>query len=169
MAHVLVFWPPLATREQTIPLAVDKFYEITVLKTIKKKKIMEITGKVVKILDTLSGVSARNGEPWVKNTFVIETQGQYPKKIAFTVMGEQRFAEMAIAVGGTYNVSFDVESREWQGKWFTDVSAWRALRVDGQQAAQQTVAVQSPVPNAQPAPTHTQDGGQQEKADDLPF
>lgn len=131
---------------------------------------MEITGKVVKILDALSGVSARTGEPWVKHAFVIETQGQYPKKIAFTVMGDERFKEMAIAVGGTYNVSFDVESREWQGKWFSDVSAWRAMRVDGQQAVQQPVAAQSPVPNAQPAPSQqqTQDGGQG-AADDLPF
>lgn len=162
MAHVLVFWPPLATREQTIPLAVDKFYEITVLKTIKKKKIMEITGKVVKILDTLSGVSTRTGEPWVKHAFVIETQGQYSKKIAFTVMGDERFKEMNIAVGESYSVSFDVESREWNGKWFTDLTAWRAMCV-GQQAVAQPRNTVVDVPQA-PAPQTAEP-----KADDLPF
>lgn len=117
---------------------------------------MEITGKVIQILPE-QRFNGRNGEV-VKNTFVIETQGQYPKKIAFSVLGEDRFKQMALAVGNTYNVSFDIESREWSGKWFTDVSAWRALCVDGQQQAQ------SPVPNAQPAPT------QEEKPkDDLPF
>ena len=121
---------------------------------------MEITGKVIQILPE-QRFNGRNGEV-VKNTFVIETQGQYPKKIAFSVLGQDKFNQMGLVVGGTYNVSFDVESREWQGKWFSDVSAWRAIRTDGQQAAQ-TAA--SPVPNAQPA----QDAQGGEKADDLPF
>lgn len=122
---------------------------------------MEITGKVISILEPQRFTSKKDGSEIVKNFFVIETQGQYPKKIAFSVLGEDRFKQMALAVGNTYNVSFDIESREWSGKWFTDVSAWRALCVDGQQQAQQT---QSPVPNAQPAPE------QEEKPkDDLPF
>lgn len=123
---------------------------------------MEITGKVVQILPE-QRFNGRNGEV-VKNTFVVETQGQYPKKIAFSVLGEDRFKTMALAVGNTYNVSFDIESREWSGKWFTDVSAWRALCVDGQQQGGQAQQAQSPVPNAQPAPE------QEEKPkDDLPF
>jgi len=117
---------------------------------------MEITGKLIKILDAQRFVSKRDGSEIVKTGFVIETQGQYPKKVAFTVMGEEKFRGMALCVGNTYNVSFDLESREWQGKWFTDINAWRALCIDGQQ--------QSPVPNAQPAPTQ-----ESEKKDDLPF
>jgi hypothetical protein len=120
---------------------------------------MEITGKVIQILPE-QRFNGRNGEV-VKNTFVIETQGQYPKKIAFSVLGEERFKTMALAVGNTYNVSFDIESREWSGKWFTDVSAWRALCVDGQQQAQ---PAQSPVQNAQPAPER-----EERPKDDLPF
>ena len=120
---------------------------------------MEITGKIIRILEPLSGVSAKSGDKWVKNTFVLETQGQYPKKLAFGVMGEDKFAQMQITVGGTYSVSFDVESREWQGKWFTECMAWKAVRLDGQQQqGQQT--------SAQPAPQPQQGGGD---TGDLPF
>ena len=126
---------------------------------------MEISGKVVAILEPQSFVSQKNGNTYVTNVFIIETQGQYPKKVAFKVMGEDKFKQMQIVVGGFYNVSFDVESREWQGKWFTECQAWRAVRMDGQQQAQQ-----SAVPNAKPseqAVTQQQNGSQ--GSDDLPF
>lgn len=110
---------------------------------------MEISGKIVKVLDTQRFVSQRNGNEYVKNVFVVETQGNYPKRVAFSVMGEDKFMQMGIVVGGTYNVSFDVESREWQGKWFTECSAWRAQRIDNnaqvvQQPVQQSTTVQQP-------------------------
>lgn len=131
---------------------------------------MEITGKVIKILDTQSFVSQRTGETYVKNQFVIETGGQYPKKVAFTVMGEDKFKAMNIIVGGTYNVSFDVESREWKEKWFTECSAWKAVSMDGQQApAQQPTTTQTAAPQQaapSPQPQQQADGG---GADDLPF
>ena len=120
---------------------------------------MEINVKIIKILAPQTFTSSRDGSSVVKNTFVGETAGQYPKKIAFSVIGEDKFKQMNVIVGNTYNVSFDIESREWNGKWFTEASAWRALCVDGQQAA-------SPVPNAQPAPAPAQVA---EKKDDLPF
>lgn len=125
---------------------------------------MEITGKVISILEPQKFTSKKDGSEIVKHFFVIETQGQYPKKIAFSVLGQDKFNQMGLVVGGTYNVSFDVESREWQGKWFSDVSAWRAIRTDGQQAAQPAA---SPVPNAQPAPAQDAQGG--DNGDDLPF
>jgi len=143
---------------------------------------MEITGKVLSILEPQRFTSKKDGSEIVKNFFVLETQGQYPKKIAFSVLGEDKFKQMGLVVGGVYNVSFDVESREWQGKWFSDVSAWRAIRTDGQQPQANTVANTangnttttqagangvSPFPTAQPAAEQPQGG---EKADDdLPF
>ena len=127
---------------------------------------MEITGKVVSVLEPQSFTSKKDGSVVVKHFFVIETQGQYPKKVAFSVIGDEKFRQMNIVVGGTYNVSFDVESREWQGKWFSDVSAWRALRMDGAQA-QQGQQAQSPTPSAQPAPQPSQQ--QEQPKDDLPF
>lgn len=109
---------------------------------------MEITIKVTKILEPLSGVSSRNGETWVKNSFVGETQGQYPKTLCFTVMGQERWDKMGIKVGGNFCVSFDPESREWNGKYFTDLSAWKAVNLDADQSAQ----TQQPAPAAAPAP-----------------
>lgn len=126
---------------------------------------MEIQGKVVAVLNPQSYTSQKNGNTYVTNQFVIETQGQYPKKVAFKVVGEDKFAQMQIAVGGFYNVSFDVESREWQGKWFTECQAWRAVRMDGQQAA-----APAPTPAQNPLPENNggaQGGGKQ--GDDLPF
>ena len=131
---------------------------------------MEITCKIIKVLEPSRFQSKKDGSEIVKNTFVGETQGQYPKTIAFSVMGEDRFKQMNIAVGGQYNVSFDVESREWNDKWFTECSAWRAVRVDGAQVQAQTQApAQKPQP-APPSPFPTGDAnGQQGNADDLPF
>lgn len=130
---------------------------------------MEIQGKVVKILDAQKFVSQKNGNEYVKNTFVLQTNGQYPKKIAFSVMGEDKFKQMNIVVGGNYNVSFDVESREWQGKWFTECQAWRTQRVDGtqeqtQQAATQTQQQPAPAPAQNPLPENNGGDG-----DGLPF
>ena len=129
---------------------------------------MEIQGKVIAILESQRFVSSKNGNEYVTTVFVIETQGQYPKKVAMKVMGEDKFKQMGIVIGGTYNVSFDVESREWQGKWFTECQAWRTQRVDGvQQAATQTT--QKKAPAQTPLPENNGGGGGGEQKDDLPF
>ena len=108
---------------------------------------MEIQGKVIVILEPQRFVSQKNGNEYVTTVFVIETPGQYPKKVAMKVMGEDKFKQMGIVMGGTYNVSFDVESREWKGKWFTECQAWRTQRVDGQHVS--TNASPSPAPQSQ--------------------
>ena len=134
---------------------------------------MEIQIKVIKILPASRFTSQKNGNEYVKNTFVGETAGQYPKTIAFGVMGEDKFNQMNIVVGGTYSVSFDVESREWQGKYFTECQAWRAVRMDGGIPVPQTQggttgnAPSAPAPTSAPA---TQSAQQSTGAnDDLPF
>lgn len=95
---------------------------------------MELTGKCIKILPPTRFTSKRSGEEYVKNYFVVETGGQYSRTVQVTVMGADRFNEMHIAVGKTYSIFFDVESREWKDKWFTDILAYRAVCVDGQSA-----------------------------------
>ena len=120
---------------------------------------LEITGKVMNVLPTQSG-NGKNGE-WVKNFFVIQTQGEYPKNVCFSVMGKEKWEKMNIQVGMTYNVSFDVESREWNGKWFNDVQAWKVVSISGGQ--QQPRQAQAPAPTPQPAPAG------QDNADQLPF
>ena len=133
---------------------------------------MEIQITILKILETQKFVSKKDGSEIVKNVFIGTTQGQYPKKIAFTVMGEDKFNGMGIVVDGTYTVSFDVESREWQGKWFTEASAWKAVRIDGAQGQQQapqanTSQAQAPASPVKENTSGSQGGGEQN--DNLPF
>jgi hypothetical protein len=130
---------------------------------------MELTGKVIAILEPQSFTSKKDGNVYITTVFVIETQGQYPKKVAFKVMGEDRFKGMQIVVGHNYNVSFDVESREWQGKWFTECSAWKAICIDGQNANTQQAQTASPAPAAPAAPAPSGGDGEGEQKDDLPF
>lgn len=129
---------------------------------------MEISVRIIQLLEPQSFVSKRDGSTIFKYTFIGETAGQYPKKVAFTVMGEDKFNGMSIAVGNSYSVSFDIESREWNGKWFTEISAWKAIKTDGVAVSTSSNDTQSPIPNTQPAPANDNtDGG--EKSDDLPF
>ena len=86
---------------------------------------MEIAGKVIECLPLKSGQSA-NGE-WRKQEYVLETDGQYPKKVCFMVWGE-KVEQFAIQKGERVEVSIDLESREYNGRWYTDVKAWKVSR-----------------------------------------
>lgn len=98
---------------------------------------MEIQGKVIAVLPERSGVSAR-GE-WKSQTYVIETQEQYPKKMAFDVFGADRLTQFNIQSGEVINVSFDIDAHEYQGRYFNQIRAWNVTKVS-QQAAQQAMA-----------------------------
>ena len=95
---------------------------------------MEIQGKIIVVLPERSGVSAR-GE-WKSQTYVIETQEQYPKKMAFDVFGADRIANFGIQLGEVINVSFDIDAHEYQGRYFNQIRAWNVVR-QGQQATAQ--------------------------------
>ena len=95
---------------------------------------MEIQGKVIAVLPERSGVSAR-GE-WKSQTYVIETQEQYPKKMAFDVFGADRIASFGIQLGEVINVSFDIDAHEYQGRYFNQIRAWNVTKVSQQTAAQ---------------------------------
>ena len=86
----------------------------------------EITGKIIAVLPTKSGTSAR-GTQWSSQTAVIETHEQYPKRVAFDVLGD-RIAEFNLQVGEEVTVSFDINAREFNGKWFNSVNAWNIVR-----------------------------------------
>lgn len=95
---------------------------------------MEIQGKVIAVLPERSGVSAR-GE-WKSQTYVIETQEQYPKKMAFDVFGADRIANFGIHSGEVINVSFDIDAHEYQGRYFNQIRAWNVTKVSQQATAQ---------------------------------
>ena len=94
---------------------------------------MDFEGKVLEILPPVSGQSARG--MWERQTVVFEQANkQYGKEIAVTFMNKgQEFA--ALRVGESYTVSFDIESRNYQGRWYTDVRAWRVQPLQPQAAA----------------------------------
>ena len=138
---------------------------------------MEIQGKVIAVLPERSGVSAR-GE-WKSQTYVIETQEQYPKKMAFDVFGADRLAQFNIKSGEVINVSFDIDAHEYQGRYFNQIRAWNVTKVS-QQAAQQAMAssanaagVANPTNQQNLFPPEQQSAQQQAQqrgnSDDLPF
>ena len=86
---------------------------------------MEITGKIIEILPEKSGQSA-NGE-WRKQEYVLETETSYPKKICFVVWGD-KIEQFNLKKGESVEVSVDLESREYNGRWYTDVKAWKVSK-----------------------------------------
>lgn len=144
----------------------------------------EISGQIIAVLPTRSGTSAK-GTAWSSQTAVIETREQYPKKVAFDVMGE-KITQFNLRVGEYVTVSYDIDAHEYQGRWFNAVRAWNVVRANQpQQATQQPLQQQAyqqpqqppinngwqPPVNAQPqAPFPPQQQAvSQGKSDDLPF
>ena len=78
---------------------------------------MEISGRIIAALPARSGTSARTGNTWMSQEFVIETHEQYPRKCVFTVFGEDRLKEMNIEVGKEMTVSFDIDAHEYNGRY----------------------------------------------------
>lgn len=109
---------------------------------------MELQGKVIAATEQRKGTSAR-GE-WVSQDFVIETHETYPKKMMFTVFGADRLQRFNVQVGQEVNVSFDINAREWNGRWYNDIRAFDVRQIVGDQAA----AAAGPLPPfADPATT----------------
>jgi hypothetical protein len=111
---------------------------------------MEITGKITQILPEKSGQSGRG--TWRKQEYILEIPGQYPKNVCFMVWGD-KIDELAIREGQELVVSIDIESREYNGRWYTDVKAWKVAPVSGGDAG-------GPPPADEPPPVY---------GDDVPF
>ena len=138
---------------------------------------MDLTGRIIAVLQAQSGVSARTGNSWMSQDYVIEVPGQYPKRCVFRVFGEDRIKQFNIQMNEDITVQFDIDAHEYQGRWFNDVRAYNVIR--GQVAP----IGAAPVPGAAPfapqaaaAPTGTaspfppaQDAMSEGSADDLPF
>lgn len=134
---------------------------------------MDIEGMIVMDLPLQEGVS-KAGNPWKKKEWVIETAGAFPRKVKFTVFGERRISEMPFEVGKNYRINVELESREFNGRWYTDVNALSSMQLDGGMAAAAPVA-ETPLPPfgelaADPlAPSADSFGGIANDTDDLPF
>lgn len=99
---------------------------------------MELQGKIIAKLPLVSG-QGKNGE-WKLQEYVLETTDQYPKKVCFGLFGD-RIDKNPVEIDDFVTVSFDIESREWNGKWFTSVRAWKIEKVSTEPAAAPTEAM----------------------------
>ncbi len=133
---------------------------------------MEQTGKVIAILPARSGVSQRTGNSWMTQEYVIEVPGQYPRKMVFNVFGEDRIKLFNIQNGEDITVSFDIDAREYQGRWFNDIRAYNVVRAQAgiPQATIPGTAPAAAAPAAEAAPFPPADSAPAEgSTDDLPF
>ena len=136
---------------------------------------MEIQGKIIAALDVKTGSSAR-GE-WKVQEFVLETlDGQYSRKMVFSVFGAERLQLLNIQVGQDVNVRFDIDAREYNGRWFNSIRAYDVRPVQDLAAAP-AAAAQVPPPPFANAPTppnpstnpFSNPAGDDGGSDELPF
>ena len=113
---------------------------------------MEVVGKIIQVLPLQEGVG-RNGNPWKLQGYVLETLDQYPRKVHFEVFGEDRIKMNPCEIDQLVTVSFDIESREFNGRWYTSIRAWKIQQGDTTQAgAIPAVAPAQAAPAAPAAP-----------------
>ena len=131
---------------------------------------MEFTGKIIAVLPPRGGIS-KSGNEWKVQEYVIEDHGQYPRKMCFDVFGAEKIEQFHIQEGEELTVSFDVDAREYQGRWYNSIRAWKVDRVAAQTAhPQPTSAAQPAAPAPAPAPAPAvPDFSNSNATDDLPF
>ena len=83
---------------------------------------MELTAKLTQLLPIQTG-TGKNGE-WKKQDIIVETEGQYPKKVCVSIWGD-KINEGQLQIGNILKIDFDIESREYNSKWYTDIKAWK--------------------------------------------
>lgn len=133
---------------------------------------LNISGIVLNILPLQTGTS-KAGNQWQKQDFILETGGQYPRKVCICLFGDN-VEKFPLQVGQSVTASVDIESREFNTRWYTDVRAWNVVYNDQQQGAP-APAPTATAPTAQPAPTPAKGAAAQAPAgapaaaDDLPF
>lgn len=135
---------------------------------------MELTGRLIQVLEEVGG-EGKNGK-WSKCDFVIETAAdKYPKKVCITAWGDLIGTVKAVPMESEIKVSFDISSREYNGKWYTDVKAWKVEGGSGGGSSQPSRNNNNSNygSNSQERPTSQSEGsGSQERyvsEDDLPF
>ena len=86
---------------------------------------MELEGKIARKLNVQTGTSARG--TWAKQEFILEFQeGNFPSQVCMNVWGEDKVKDLdRYQVGDKVKVSINLSSREYNGRWYTDVRAWR--------------------------------------------
>ena len=139
---------------------------------------MDLTGRVIAIMEARSGVSQRTGNTWMTQEYVIEVPGQYPRKMMFNIFGEDRIKQFNIQLNEDITVQFDIDAREFNGRWYNDIRAYNVLRGQAAGAVPTAGSVASPFPpaadNAAPQASTSpfppaQEPSEEGSTDDLPF
>jgi hypothetical protein len=116
---------------------------------------MEVKGKVVQLLAPQSGQGKKG--VWRKQEFILETQSQYPKKVCLSIWGD-KIDQFKVAVGETVVVSVELESREYNSRWYTEARAWKIVKDSAGQGQGQYI-------DSDPGDEPSNSSG----SDDLPF
>ena len=136
---------------------------------------LEIEGTLAQKLPVQSGNSARG--PWAKQEFILEyPDGNFTAKACFTAWGQDKVQDLdKYQVGDKVKVSFNLKSREYNGRWYNDLQIWKIAPAGAQPAApaqpapQARPAAQAPAYPQAPAPTIEDMPADSEGAEDLPF
>lgn len=113
---------------------------------------MTIEGKIIQVLPLQSGVSKTSGKEWALQAYVLETKEQYPKKVHFEVFSEDRIKANPCNIDDIVAIDFDIESREFNGRWYTSIRAWKITKKQDetekpqQQEAAQRIVESTPKP-----------------------
>lgn len=122
---------------------------------------MEIEGKVIAVLGEKTGTSKASGKPWIVREYVLETKDNFPKKVAFDFFGDKA-EQYKLSVGDEIRLSFDIESREYMGRWYTSIRGWKSEPIA---ATGPVDGVQSSVGDILPPPPVVAP----DNSEDLPF
>lgn len=103
---------------------------------------MEISGKIFEVLPKVTGTN-KSGNPWQKQEFILEVQGgQYPKRALMAIWGD-KVDQFQVQKGEDVTVSFDIDCREYNGRWYNDIKAWNIQRKGGAGSASTPMASSS--------------------------
>ena len=107
---------------------------------------MDVVGKIIAALPPKSGTSQSTGKPWQVNAYVLQTNEQTPKNIAFDVFGAERVEQYNLKVGDMVTVSIDIDAHEYNGRWYNQIRAWNVVN---HASAVQPTSQQVPPPTPQ--------------------
>ncbi len=124
---------------------------------------MEISGKIIKKLDAVTGNSTR-GE-WKKQEFIIETEDKYPKQVCISAWAEKVDELTKFKINDKVKLSLNAESREYNGRWYTDLRFWKIEMLGSNPASTNTVAPTT----AAPVVEDFSNFDNSQESDDLPF
>ncbi|WP_221394800.1 DUF3127 domain-containing protein [Dyadobacter sp. NIV53] len=124
---------------------------------------MELTGTVIALLPEVTG-QGKNGM-WRKQEFILEIPSQYPKKVCISLWGD-KIDQAGLQVNDSVTASIDVESREYNSRWYTEVKAWKVDKAGSAGAGSAPAAGNNKAGNS-PLPSVTTFS--EDESDDLPF